>query len=84
MCAAIIAKIPFISVINKNIFNRRAPAVKYDHTASSGGLWLYPVNDNIRKMRTKRWKNQIILKLSPVDSRTQMIFRMCVWSCKIS
>ena len=30
MWAAIIAKIPFISVINKNIFNRRAPAVKYD------------------------------------------------------
>jgi len=35
MCAAIIAYFPFISVINKN---RRAPAVKYDHTASIGGL----------------------------------------------
>jgi len=41
MCAAIIAYFPFIIVINKN---RRAPAVKYDHTASSGGLWpLLPV-----------------------------------------
>ena len=29
MCAAIIAYIPFIIVINKNILNRRAPAVKF-------------------------------------------------------
>ena len=36
--AAIISNIPFIFVINKNILNRKAPAVKYDHTASSGGL----------------------------------------------
>ena len=34
MCAAIIAYIPFIIVINKNILNRRAPAVKYDHKLS--------------------------------------------------
>jgi len=25
-------------IFNKNILNRSAPAVKYDHTASSGGL----------------------------------------------
>jgi len=37
MCAAIIAYIPFIIVVNKNILNRRALAVKYDHSASSGG-----------------------------------------------
>jgi len=36
--ASIISNIPFIFVINKNILNRKAPAVKYDHTASSGGL----------------------------------------------
>ena len=42
MGAAIIAYIPFIIVINKNILNRRAAAVKYDHTASSGGLWPLP------------------------------------------
>jgi len=41
MCAAIISNIPFILVINKNILNRRAPAVKYDHTASSGGVMTY-------------------------------------------
>ena len=39
MCVAIIAYSPFIIVINKNILNRRAPGVKYDHTARSGGLW---------------------------------------------
>ena len=33
---------PFIIVINKNLLNRRAPAVKYDHTISSGGLWPLP------------------------------------------
>ena len=42
MCAAIIAYIPFIIVINKIILNRSAPAVNYDHTASSGGLWPLP------------------------------------------
>ena len=26
----------------QNILNRRAPAMKYDHTASSGGLWPLP------------------------------------------
>ena len=36
ICAAIISNIPFIFVINKNILNRKAPAVKYDHKASSG------------------------------------------------
>ena len=40
MCAAIIAYFPIIFVINKNILDRRAPAVKYDHTASSGSEWL--------------------------------------------
>ena len=39
MCAAIIAYIPFIIVINIKILNSRAPALKYDLTASSGGLW---------------------------------------------
>jgi len=39
MCAAIIAYIPIIFVINKNILTRRAPILKYDYTVSSGGLW---------------------------------------------
>ena len=68
MCAAIIAYIPSILVINKNILNRRAPAVKYDQTAAVpvvGVYGLYPVNDNISKMRAERCKIQIILKHSP-------------------
>ena len=44
MCAAIIAYIPFIILISKHILNRRAPAVKYDHTASGGGLCPLPGN----------------------------------------
>mgnify|MGYP007091332508 CR=1 FL=1 len=42
MSAAIIAYIPFIIIINKNILNRKAPAVKNDHTASSGRFWPLP------------------------------------------
>ena len=42
MCAAIIEYITFIIVININILNSRAPALKYDRTASSGGLWSLP------------------------------------------
>ena len=30
---------PSYLLSTKNILNRRAPAVKYDHTASSVGLW---------------------------------------------
>jgi len=42
MCAAIIAYFLFIFVINKNVLNRRAPAVKYDHAASSGVISKVP------------------------------------------
>jgi len=42
-----ICHIPFIIVINKNILNIRATAVKYDCMAVYG---LYPVDDNISKL----------------------------------
>ena len=55
MCAAIIAYIPFINCYQQKhaclgpqqgltLLEDRAwaPAVRYDHTASSGGLWPLP------------------------------------------
>ena len=74
MCAAIIliAYIPFIIVINKDILNRRAHAVKYDHTVRSGGLWPLP-------------GQQITSSNShPFDLMTLIISRVCIWTCIIS
>ena len=75
----------FIIVINKN---RRAPAVKYDHTASSGGLWplscqqLHQQLGDDKEMHILDYSQT--LKLSPVALMTPIIFRVCVWSCIIS
>jgi len=66
MCAAIMAYIPFIIVINTNVLNRRTPAVKYDHTMAF-------TSSTITSARCR----QIILKLPPVDL-IPLIFRGCV------
>ena len=79
MCAAIIAYIPLLIVVNTNILNR-SPTVKYDRTASSGGLWPETTRSTITSARC----GQRDANSHPVDLMTPIIFRVCLWSCKIS
>ena len=57
MCAAIIAYIPFIIVINKNILNRRPLMWSMTIQPVVAVYVLNPVNDNIdSKMRAKKYR----------------------------
>jgi len=78
MCSAIISNILFIFLINKNILNRRAPAVKYDH----GGLW--PSQQQHQQDADKEMQNSDDSHSHPIDLMTPIIFRGCVLSCIIT
>ena len=66
-------------ILSVERLNRRAPAVKYNHTASSGGLWLL---SGQRLHQQGAHKEMHIA--NNVQTLTPLIWWHCVWSYIIS
>ena len=80
MCTAIIAYKTYIFVTNQNILNRRAPAVKYNNTASSG-LGGGGVMASTQSTITSANADQEIQNSDyshSIDLMTPIIFRVCL------